>query len=279
MDILGPFPKATGQRKFLLVAIDYLTKWVEAETVASITENEVRKFIWKNIVTCFRVPQTMIFNNGRQFDTDRLRSYCAGYDIQTRYTAVVRPQTNGQVESTNKQILSELKKRLDAAKGSWADELPAILWSIRTTEKGVTSETPFMLVYGSEAVLPIELAIRTHRTTTFQTAQNNQASREALNLLPLVRGDAYLHEEVAKARMARFYNRRVRERLLAVGDLVQRKMEAIGKGASQGKLTPNWEGPYIIFEEVRPGTFRLQTLQGVEIPRAWHSQNLRRYFV
>ena len=92
----------------------------------------------------------------------------------------------------NKQILSGLKKRLDAAKGSWADELPAILWSIRTTEKSATGETPFMLVYGSEAVLPVELAIRTHRTTTFQTAQNNLALREALDLLPLVRGDAYL---------------------------------------------------------------------------------------
>jgi len=220
----------------------------------------------------------MIFDNGRQFETDRLRDYCARYGIQTRYTAVARPQTNEQVESTNKQILSGLKKRLDAAKGSWADELPAILWSIRTTEKGTTGETPFMLVYGSEAVLPIVLAIRTHRTTTFQIAQNNQALGEALDLLPLVRGDSYLREEVAKARMARFYNQRVRERPLAVGDLVLRKMEAIGKGASQGKLTPNWEGPYIIFEEVRPGTFWLQTLQGVEIPRPWHSQNLRRYF-
>jgi len=103
--------------------------------------------------------------------------------------------------------------------------------------------------------------------------------REALDLLPLAQGDAYLREEVAKARMARFYNRPVRERPLAVGDLVLRKMEAIGKGASEGKLTPNWEGPFIIFEEVRPGTFWLQTLQGMEIPRAWHSQNLRRYFV
>jgi len=64
MDILGPFPKATGQQKFLLVAVDYFTKWVEAEALASITENEVQKFIWKNIVTRFRVPQTMIFDNG-----------------------------------------------------------------------------------------------------------------------------------------------------------------------------------------------------------------------
>jgi len=83
MDILGPFPKATGQQKYLLVTVDYFTKWVEAEAVASITEHEVRKFIWKNIITRFGVPQVIIFDNGRQFDTDKLRDYCAGYGIQT----------------------------------------------------------------------------------------------------------------------------------------------------------------------------------------------------
>jgi len=71
------------------------------------------------------------------------------------------------VESTNKQILFGLKKRLDAAKGTWAEKLSAILWSIRTTEKAATGETPFMLGYGSEVVLPIELAIQTHRMTVF----------------------------------------------------------------------------------------------------------------
>jgi len=86
---------------------------------------------------------------------------------------VARPQTNGQVESTNKQIFNSFKKRLDAAKGLWADELLAILWSIYTTEKRATGETSFMLVYDSEAIHPIELAICTHRVTTFQTTVNN----------------------------------------------------------------------------------------------------------
>jgi len=148
--------------------------------MASIIENEVQKFIWKNIITRFGVPKAMIFDNGRQFDTDKLRDYCASYGIQTRYTAVARPQTNGQVELTTKQILNGLKKRLDAAKGSWADELPAILWSIRTTEKSATGETLFMLVYGSKVVLPIELAICTHKVATFQTTQNNQACEQPL---------------------------------------------------------------------------------------------------
>jgi len=78
------------------------------------------------------------------------------------------------VESTNKQILNGLKKRLDAAKGLWEDELLAILWSIHP-EKSVTEETPFMLVYGSKAILAIEVAIHTHRITVFQTTPNNQA--------------------------------------------------------------------------------------------------------
>jgi len=89
-----------------------------------------------------------------------------------------------------------------------------------------------MLLYDSKAVLPIELAIHTRRVMAFQTTLNNQALWEAPDLLPLVSGDAYLCEEVAKARMARFYNRKVKECPLAIKDLVLRKMEAIEKGAS-----------------------------------------------
>jgi len=63
MDILGPFPKATGHCKFLLVDVDYFTKWVEAEVVTSIIEREVRKFIWNNIITYFAAPRAMVFDN------------------------------------------------------------------------------------------------------------------------------------------------------------------------------------------------------------------------
>jgi len=158
-DILWPLPKATIQRKFLLVAIDYFTKGVEAEAVALITGRRVKRSFGKNIITRFGVPRAMVFDNDRQFDTNKLRDYFADYGIKPRFTAVARPQTNKQVESANKQILN--------GKGLWEDELPGILWSIRITEKSATGETPFVLVYGSEAVLPIEVAIDTHRVVTF----------------------------------------------------------------------------------------------------------------
>ncbi|KAL0355472.1 UNVERIFIED_CONTAM: hypothetical protein Sradi_3994100 [Sesamum radiatum] len=74
IDIVGPFPLATGQRKFLLVAIDYFTKWVEEEPLARITEGEVMKFIWKNIVCRFAIPREIISDNGRQFQGRRIQN-------------------------------------------------------------------------------------------------------------------------------------------------------------------------------------------------------------
>ncbi|XP_057249944.1 uncharacterized protein LOC130591060 [Beta vulgaris subsp. vulgaris] len=136
-----PLPPASGQRKFLIVAIDYFTKWTEAEPLApSLTK--VQAFIWRNIITRFRVPRALVSDNGRQFNSGPTRDYCARFGIQTRFSAVSRPQTNGQAEAANKIVLKEIKKSLDAAKGDWVDDLPGVLWSARTTTKEATGHSP-----------------------------------------------------------------------------------------------------------------------------------------
>ena len=124
MDIIGPFSKAIGQRKYLLVAVDYFTKWVEAKVVASITTGEVHKFIWKSIISRYGMPRAMVFDNGRQFDSNKLKDYLLQYGCQARFTTVAHPQTNGQAESANKSILSGLRKKLDAAKVEWVEFAP-----------------------------------------------------------------------------------------------------------------------------------------------------------
>ena len=133
MDILGPFPRATDNRRFVLVAVDYFTKWPEAEALANIWDVDVKKFVWKNIVTRFGVPNTLISDNGLQFDS---RAFCDFYrdlGITNRYSTLAHPQNNGQAEAINKTILNGLKRRLDGAKGNWAKELPNALWAYRTT--------------------------------------------------------------------------------------------------------------------------------------------------
>ncbi|KAL0461347.1 UNVERIFIED_CONTAM: Gag-Pol polyprotein [Sesamum latifolium] len=145
MGIVGPFSLAPGQRKFLLVAIDYFTKWVEAEPLARITEGEVMKFIWKNIICRFGLPQEIIFDNGRQFQGRRIQEWCEGLHIKQRFTSVSHPQANGQVEVTNHILVQGIKKRLDRVVDNWFEELISVLWSYRTTPRGSTGKKPFHL--------------------------------------------------------------------------------------------------------------------------------------
>ena len=95
LDILGPFPKAVGNKRFLLVGTDYFTKWVETEPLANIRDVDAKKFIWKNIVTRFGVPHALISDNSLQFDSKAFRRYCSELGIANRYSTPVYPQGNG----------------------------------------------------------------------------------------------------------------------------------------------------------------------------------------
>ena len=117
LDILGPFPKAVGNKRFLLVGTDYFTKWVEAEPLANIRDVDAKKFVWRNIVTRFGIPHTLISDNGLQFDSKAFRRYCNELGIANRYSTPAYPQGNGQAEAINKTIVNGLKKRLDDVKG------------------------------------------------------------------------------------------------------------------------------------------------------------------
>ena len=112
LDIVGPFPKAAGNNRYLLVGIDYFTKRVEAEPLANIRDVDAKKFVWKNIVTRFGVPHTLILDNGLQFDYKTFRRYCCDFGITNRYSTPAYLQGNGQAEATNKVIVNGLMKRL-----------------------------------------------------------------------------------------------------------------------------------------------------------------------
>ena len=91
LDIVGLFPKALGNKKYLLVSTDYFTKWVEVEPLANIRDVDVKRFIWKNIVTRFGVPYTLISDNDLQFDSKTFRQYCSDLGIKNRYFTPAYP--------------------------------------------------------------------------------------------------------------------------------------------------------------------------------------------
>ena len=127
IDIVGLFPTAPAQKKLLLVATDYFSKWIEADAFASIKDKDVTQFIWKNIVCRFGIPRSIVSDNGPQFDNRVYRDFCQELKIKNLYSTPRYPQSNGQAEASNKTLLTALKKRLDSAKGKWVEELPGVL--------------------------------------------------------------------------------------------------------------------------------------------------------
>ncbi|RVW64224.1 Transposon Ty3-I Gag-Pol polyprotein [Vitis vinifera] len=234
----GTLPSAPAQKKFLLVATDYFSKWVEAEAYASIKDKDVTKFVWKNIVCRFGIPQTIIADNGPQFDSIAFRNFCSELNIRNSYSTPRYPQSNGQAEATNKTLITALKKRLEQAKGKWVEELPGVLWAYRTTPGRPTGNTPFALAYGMDAVIPTEIGLPTIRTD----AQTNDANTELgrnLDWADEVRESAAIRMADYQQRASAHYNRKVKPRSFKNGTLVLRKVFENTTEVAQGnsKLT------------------------------------------
>ncbi|KAL5583474.1 hypothetical protein UlMin_015916 [Ulmus minor] len=183
IDLIGPLPTARGQLKYAVVAIDYYTKWVEAEALAKITEQNVTAFIWKNIVCRFGVPHELVSDHGTQFENEKLQSIYDRLGIKKVFSSPAHPKSNGQVEAVNKTIKQTLKKKLEKSKGAWVDELPLVLWAYRTSFRAATGETPFSFAYGVEAVIPIEISLPTFRVDNFDEESNDVLLALATDLL------------------------------------------------------------------------------------------------
>ncbi|KAL0399747.1 UNVERIFIED_CONTAM: hypothetical protein Sradi_2318000 [Sesamum radiatum] len=213
MDLIGKLPRATGQREYLIVAVDYFSKWVEAEPLSKISEKEIIKFVWRNIICRFGIPRAFVTDNGTQFQGKEFKRWCLELKIKQYFTSVGTPQSNGQTEVTNRTILQHLKARLDEAKGNWVDELPGVLWAYRTTARKSTGESPFNLIYGTEAIIPAEIGEETLRIQQYKPEANGIERRRDLDLLDEVRSNASIRAEAYKRRMAKAYNTRVPKEL------------------------------------------------------------------
>ena len=152
-----PFSPGKGQCKFLLIRVDYFTKWIEVEPLVAMTTQNVQNFVWKNIICRFDLPHVIIINKGWQFIDRWLAEFYEKLNIKHITSSVEHPQTIGQVEAVNKVILNELNKRLGTTKGKWTEELIEVLWVYQCTPQTTTQETPFSLTYGTEAMILVEI--------------------------------------------------------------------------------------------------------------------------
>ncbi|GJX34137.1 reverse transcriptase domain-containing protein [Tanacetum coccineum] len=166
------------------------------------------------------------------------------------------------VERANRSLGEGIKARLDRHKGRWVEELSHVLWAHRTTIKVSTGDTPFSLVYGTEAVIPAEIGMPTIRTAEVNIATNDDERRIDLDILEERREQAAIREEKAKLQMKGYYDAKVRGVSFRPGDFVYRANDA-SHAEDTGKLGPKWEGPYEVTEALGKGAYKLRDMDGV----------------
>jgi ribonuclease HI/transposase InsO family protein len=277
-DLVGPLQKAPGGFSHLLVAIDKFSKWIEVRPLTRIRSEQAVAF-FTNIIHRFGVPNSIITYNGTQFTGKKFLDFCEDHHIRVDWAVVAHHMTNGQVERANGMILQGLKLRiyndLNKFGKRWMKELPSVLWSLRTTPSRATGFSPFFLVYGAEAVLPTDLEYGSPRTKAY-VDQSNQTSREdSLDQLEEARDVTLLHSAWYQQSLRRYHTRRVRPRGFQMGDLVLwLRQDARGRH----KLTPPWEGPFIIAKILKPRTYKLANEQGEVYSNAWNIQQLHRFY-
>ncbi|XP_072054338.1 uncharacterized protein [Arachis hypogaea] len=182
-----------------------------------------------------------------------------------------------EAEAANRVVLQAIKRKLDNAKGEWAELIPEILWSYNTTVHNTTGETPFKLVYGSEALIPVEIGVPTLRAELYSEQHNISTRKAELDMAEEDREIAVIRQRAQKQLEERKHNKRVVPRTFSEGDLVLRRTEEARRPPSHGKLAANWEGPFRVSKVVGMGAYQLQTLQGNPIPGNWNISSLKMY--
>ena len=275
IDIIGNIsPKSSSGHEYILVAIDYFTKWVEATSYAGLTAARVAKFIRSHIIYRYGVPHELISDRGAHFRGE-VDTLVQEYGIQHHRSSAYRPQTNGAVEATNKNINRILRKMVETSR-DWSDAL----WAYRTSFRTSTGPTPYSLVYGMEAVLPVEIemgSLRVELEHQISVTEWAQSRYDQLSLLDERRLRAADHVQAYQRKMTHAFRKRVKPRKFQKGDLVLKVLRGLINDP-RGKFRPNWSGPYVIRDLTQEGAAWLTDLDGNQFTEPVNVDHLKRFY-
>jgi hypothetical protein len=164
LDFIGQIhPPSSKGHRFVLVAMDYFTKWTEVVPLKNMTHKEVIEFIMEYIIHRFGIPQTLMNDQGTLFVSGQVREFIESYKNRLFNSSPYYAQANGQAESSNKALIKLIKKKIEDNLKRWHEVLSKALWAHRISRHGATNVTPFELVYGQEVILPVEVNLAAYR--------------------------------------------------------------------------------------------------------------------
>ncbi|KAK5840542.1 hypothetical protein PVK06_009444 [Gossypium arboreum] len=272
------FFSSNGHR-LIFVVIDYFTKWIEAASFANVTKTAVCRFLKKEIICRYGLPERIISDNTLNLNNKMMKEVCEQFQIKHHNSSPYHPKMNGAVEAANKNIKKIIGKMTKTYK-DWHEKLPFALYAYRTSVRTSTGATPFSLVYGMEAVLPIKVEIPSLRVLMelkLEEAEWVRARYDQLNLIEEKRLKAICHGHMYQKRMITAHDKKVRPREFHEGEIVLRKILPIQRDL-RGKWAPNWEGPYAVKKAFSGGALILTEMDGKELPNPVNSDTVKKYY-
>ena len=159
IDAIGPVPRANSRKRFIIIRVDYMTRWTEAITTSSVTAKEVARFVYENICCHFGVPLEILSDRGLGFRGDLVRELMKKLGIARRHSTPYYPQCNGLVEKVNGMIVKMITKQVHNKPRDWDRHLQAALWAYQTSFRTSLGYTAYHSVSRKEALLPIEVQL------------------------------------------------------------------------------------------------------------------------
>ncbi|GJY44828.1 reverse transcriptase domain-containing protein, partial [Tanacetum coccineum] len=245
INFMGPFPSSRGH-KYIIIAVDYLSKWVKAKALPSNDARVVVKFL-KSLFARFGTPRAIIIDHGTHFCNDQFAKVMLKYGVTHRISTAYHPQMSGQVEVLNRGLKRILERTIGENHTSWSDKLNDALWAFCTAFKTPIGCTPYKLVYEKDCHLPIELEHKAYwalKHCNFDLKTAGDHRKVQLHELNELRDQAYENSLIYKEKTKRIHDSKIKNRVFNIGDQVLLFNSRLN--IFLGKLKTRWTGPFTV---------------------------------